>query len=89
MIGVRAKVRVTVQGYGQDYGLGNGQGETHLPPSVSAGNLLHEEKVEELSLAQWRPQPADRFPAPTDADIPKKVAAAGAAPRRISHETRP
>jgi translation initiation factor 2A len=43
------------------------------------GNLLHEEKIEELSLAQWRPQPADRFPAPTDADIPKKVAAAGAA----------
>ena len=23
------------------------------------GNLLHEEKIEELSLAQWRPQPAE------------------------------
>ena len=34
-----------------------------------AGGLLHEERMEELSLATWRPAPAERFAPPTDADV--------------------
>jgi translation initiation factor 2A len=46
-----------------------------------AGGLLHEEHIEELTVAMWRPQPKSRFAPPTDADIKAHPAAAkGPAP---------
>ena len=34
-----------------------------------AGGLLHSEKLEELTIASWRPQSSSLYPMPTDADI--------------------
>jgi translation initiation factor 2A len=34
-----------------------------------AGGLLHKESLEELTIAEWRPQPASLFPPPGDAEL--------------------
>ena len=50
-----------------------------------AGGLLHEEKIEELTIAHWRPQPASLFSPPTEADIHAHPAAArGPAPTSMA-----
>ena len=42
-----------------------------------AGGLLHSEKLEELTIASWRPQSSSLYPMPTDADILTKGLARG------------
>lgn len=45
------------------------------------GGLLHEERLDELTIAAWRPQPAANYPMPSDDDVrAAKPAAAKTAP---------
>ena len=41
-----------------------------------AGGLVHEEKLEELTIAAWRPQPSSMYPPPDESDIKRHPPAA-------------
>lgn len=51
-----------------------------------AGGLVHEERIDEMTLAAWRPQPLALFPPPTDADLTAHPAAP--APKPTSKATK-
>jgi translation initiation factor 2A len=52
-----------------------------------AGGLLHQERMDELTLAMWRPMDPSLFPPPTDADV-RAFPAAASAPKPTSQATK-